>query len=96
MSVFKDRYTAAGHRVQTAIAYMLGKGSDLATPKHLRVGVNMAMAEHAALAMLLVDKGVITLEEYEEQLADFTEKEADRCVQEARDKYNFPDNADMA
>ena len=36
--------------------------------KVLRVGVNSAMVDHAALVRLLIAKGIFTLEEYEEAL----------------------------
>lgn len=39
------------------------------TPKHLRVGVNSALVNDAALARLLIRKGLITLEEYESAIA---------------------------
>lgn len=44
-------------------------------PKHLRVGINSALTESAALARLLVKKGVITEEEYFTAIVDGAERE---------------------
>lgn len=55
---------------QAGIAQEVGQGTpdELkaagANPKHLRVGINAAMVEHSALTKLLIDKGIITEEEY--------------------------------
>ena len=49
---------------------------DDTAPKHLRVGVNSAMVENAALARLMMKKGLFTQEEYIEALADVMEEEA--------------------
>lgn len=62
-------YGQALHGVQTGIKFEMETGQSQDTePKHLRVGVNAAMTEHAALAFLLIKKGVITKEEYIEEL----------------------------
>lgn len=44
-------------------------------PKHLRTGVNMAMCNVAAVARVLIAKGIITEVEYHEALADLLEAE---------------------
>lgn len=44
-------------------------------PVHLRTGINAAMVEHAALARLLMDKGIFNEEEYTGVLADEAELE---------------------
>ena len=51
------------------------------TPKHLRVGINSALVESAALAGLLISRGVITEEEYFETIADAMEAEKRRYEQ---------------
>jgi hypothetical protein len=45
------------------------------SPKHLRTGVNSALLDSAAVAGLLISKGLITLDEYEAALADGAERE---------------------
>lgn len=44
-------------------------------PKHLRTGINAAMVDHGGLVKLLVDKGIITNEEYVKAIADMMEQE---------------------
>jgi len=69
------RYQAAAHAMQSGVAAEMGKECE---PKHLRVGVNSAMVGNAALARLLIDKGVFTLDEYEAAQADEMEAEQAR------------------
>lgn len=79
MQQLKDRYTRACHKVQTAIAFMVGRPEyRAAEPKHLRVGVDCSKADHSALAGLLIAKGIFTEEEYIAALADGMEREAER------------------
>jgi len=65
-------------RMQTGVAVELqiDPAGAAATPKHLRVGVNTALVDHAALVGLLVRAGVITEEAYYEAAADGMEAEA--------------------
>lgn len=64
-----EGYLAAAHAMQTGAAVELEHGGgEECNPKHLRVGVNSAMVEHAALAKLLIGKGVIHEDEYMEAL----------------------------
>lgn len=76
------RYTAAAHAMQSGVAADMetdtSGGAGATTPKHLRVGVNSAMADHSALAELLIAKGVFTHAEYMEALASGMEREAKR------------------
>lgn len=63
-------YEVAMHGMQTAVAYEMNlEGRKSATePKHLRVGINASMSDHAALVWLLVNKGIITEAEYLEAM----------------------------
>lgn len=61
-------YESAAHGMQTATAHEQNLGSDSGSPKHLRVGVNSALVNVAALAELLIKKGLITEAEYLEEL----------------------------
>lgn len=81
MSSAIDRYRAAAHAVQTGIAVSIEKGDDLASPKHLRVGLDMRACDHAALVRLLIAKGIVTDEEYLEAVADEAEQEKARYEQ---------------
>lgn len=59
-------YEQAAHGVQTAIKYAMETDPEYKAhePKHMRTGVDMSKADQAGLAMLLINKGVFTLEEY--------------------------------
>ena len=76
----KMRYHAALHGVQSAVAYEIEMHLTAAavTPKHLRVGINAAMVDSAAIAGLLIAKGIITESEYYEALANAAEQELAR------------------
>jgi hypothetical protein len=77
------RYRAALHAMQTGVLAMMGREPDGETaPKHLRVGVNSAMCDNAALVGLLVEKGLITREEH--ALAICVEMEREVARYEAR------------
>ena len=73
----EDRYTAALHAMQTGVMYQMEPGGNPneTTPKHLRVGVNAALIDSGALAKLLIDKGIFTLDEYQAALADMAERD---------------------
>lgn len=83
----RQRYEALAHAMQTGVAYVMEKEPSETAPKHLRVGVNAAMVEHAALANLLVRKGVITEDEYVDSLIEELEREVERYTQHVRDLY---------
>jgi hypothetical protein len=76
----EERYRAACHAMQTGVKTEMGlPGREHATdPKDLRVGINSAMCDHAAIARLLIAKGVITQAEFMKELADEMEREVDR------------------
>lgn len=59
-------YTQALHGMQSGVAYEHSKGSTDGSSKHLRVGVNSAFISACGLAQLLIEKNIITIEEYEE------------------------------
>lgn len=61
-------YVSAAHAMQSGVAMEQSRGSQCGTPKHLRVGVNSAMADHCALVRLLMSKGIITEAEYLEAI----------------------------
>lgn len=87
---FQERYQALAHAVQTgaaqecalddeAVAFNMRTASSMPhSPKMLRTGVNMALVEGGALAQLLMDKGVITAEEYQGALIASLEAEVAR------------------
>ena len=72
-------YETAGHRIQTAIAVLMGRDPDfsLVQPKHLRTGLDLSKSDMGGLARLLIAKGVFTEEEYIEAITNAAEREAD-------------------
>ena len=64
----KAKYMELCHAMQTGVAFTMEIDPAETTPKHLRVGVNSAMCDTAALAKLLFEKGVITEDEYFDKL----------------------------
>lgn len=73
-----ERYLKAVHAMQSGVAFMMAHGSKDVEPKHLRVGVNSALCDMAALAKLLVSKGIITIDEYHKAVVDEMELEVVR------------------
>ena len=80
-----ERYLRAMHAMQTAVKMMMELGDDESSPKHLRVGVNSSLVSSAALARLLVEKGVFTTEEFFKYLADEGEREVQKYQDELFD-----------
>lgn len=50
----KLTYEQALHGMQSGVAYEHSNGSPDGSPKHLRVGINSAQVNNAALARLLI------------------------------------------
>lgn len=74
-------YAADLHGVQSGVAAEIGhhgEAASAASAKHLRVGVNAAMADHAGLVTLLMAKGVFTEAEYIDAIAASMRKERER------------------
>jgi len=82
------RYHAAAHGMQTGVA--LRPGADDQKPKHLRVGINVAMSDLGALCALLIEKGVITEVELHEKLAAHMETERDSQQALAQETLGLP------
>jgi len=87
-----ERYERACHAMQSGVKLMQNyehpelvisdnaiEASD--SPKHLRVGINTAMCDLAALVKLLVDKEIINMEDYYSSMADEMEEEVKRFEQ---------------
>jgi hypothetical protein len=76
---FQEKYERLQHSMQAAIGFEMENNSNLRNPKHQRVGINTALVEIASIAKLLIDKKVITEDEYFEYLLDGMKREAERC-----------------
>lgn len=71
-------YEQAMHAVQTGVAYEMSTVPSATDPKHLRVGINSALINDAALVRLLIKKGLITQAEYIEEVRLEACREVDR------------------
>lgn len=71
----RARYMRAAQAMQSGVAMMMNIAPKQTQAKHLRVGVNSSMVDHAGLVSLLIEKGVITDEEYISRIADAMERE---------------------
>ena len=81
------RYDAAARAMQSGVAAKMAFNPAETSPKHLRVGVNSAHGSDAALLDLLIEKGLITQEEFFEKLATWMEKEVDGYKKEVNAHY---------
>ena len=82
-----ERYQAACHAMQSGVAMKMNFNGKETEPKHLRVGINAAMSDSAALVYLLIAKGVFTLEEYHKAIADQMEAEVAMYKDEISREY---------
>lgn len=91
-SADEERYLVAFHGMQSGVAFeMHYVDTQSATqPKHLRVGVNNALVQHSALVKLLVEKDIITQDEYWKALADSMEEEVAFYEERARERLGHP------
>jgi hypothetical protein len=69
-----DEYLALMHAMQSGIKFKMElegtHGSSETSPKHLRTGVNSALIDCSALVKTLVEAGVITIEDYRDNLIE--------------------------
>ncbi len=70
-------YIQASHAMQSGVATMMGLDPRETNPKHLRVGINVALRDHASLFELLIKKGIITEEEYRKAITAGMNKEVE-------------------
>lgn len=99
-----SRYLRAQHRMQGAIAFdMTQRGMDadgliairdktLARElKFHRVGIDSLMAAQEGLVRLLVEKGLLTDEEYTDAMTVAMERESDRRCEHVKKEWGLPD-----
>lgn len=84
-----SRYRVAAHAMQAGVGLEHAHGANDGSPKMLRTGVNSALVDSAGLARLLVDKGVITMVEYTEAVAQAMEEEKARYEKRLRERYGL-------
>ena len=83
----QERYLNICHAIQSATKFLITQaqmrsddGLAGSSPKHLRTGLNMVMADVSSLATLLIKKGVFTEEEYFEAVLIGAENELERLT----------------
>ncbi len=81
----QDEYRKLAHAVQSGVGF--DKDKTAQEPKHLRTGIDITKAEQAGLAQLLMDKGVFTLEEYEQAILQGLRNEVDRYERYLAEQY---------
>ena len=84
---WQQRYEVAAHAMQSGVAQTHALGSQDGTPKHLRAGVNSALVNQAALAKLLIQKGIITEDEYLVAIVEAMEDEVTRYEEMLTEAY---------
>lgn len=83
----KRSYEDLLHAMQSGVAMELTYENKSVDPKHLRVGINSALVDNAAIARLLIQKGIITEEEYVESVRLEMEREVERYEKQLSDRY---------
>lgn len=73
--------------MQSGVAFEQGFDPSDGSPKHLRVGINAAMSDHGGLVRLLIEKGLISEDEYTKAIADEMEREKERYEARLSEHY---------
>ncbi len=72
----RERYMQALHGVQCAIGFEQSIGAgQIDSHKHLRTGIDSAHISQGAIQELLIEKGIVTLEEITAKCAHYAERE---------------------
>ncbi len=87
VKLLQDRYHAACHAMQTGVAYDQQYNPKDKEPKHLRVGINVALCDHTALVRLLIDKGLITELEYWQAVTAEMDREVERYTAKINERF---------
>lgn len=69
------KYVDIMHAVQSGVAMKMDIDPSETSPKDLRVGINSVMVSDFAMVNLLIDKGIITRDEYLDSLIEVAEFE---------------------
>lgn len=79
-------YLEAQHAMQTGVAMEIELDNHSVQPKHLRVGINTALCDQAALVRLLITKGIISNDEYLDAIKEEMNAEVTRYEIKLSDK----------
>ena len=83
----RAKYLELCHAMQTGVAFSMEKDNKDTTPKHLRVGINVAMSDHGALMNILFKKGIVTEDEYYDAMIESMEREVEMYRQKLKELY---------
>ncbi|MFL6116720.1 MAG: hypothetical protein ACJ786_36000 [Catenulispora sp.] len=83
----QERYLKAMHAVQSGVMAFMEIDPTETTPKHLRTGVNSAHISVGALAKVLVEKGLITVDELWAANADVAEADVQTYQNRLREHF---------
>lgn len=75
VEVLQAEYVRLMHAMQTGVEYLRQYDDTQTDPKHMKVGVNSSLVSCGALVKLLMDKGLITEQEYWDTLVRATREE---------------------
>ncbi len=74
---FAEAQYRLGHAMQSGVAMKMNYDPQETQPKHLRVGVNMAMSQIGAIQKILIDKGIISESDMFDVMTQFLQMEVD-------------------
>ena len=83
---FLMEYRRLAHAIQTGVSYDHSSGSTDGSPKHLRTGLACVMADLGSLTRLLVEKGIITNDEYFAAILDGLRAEVETYEHRLKDR----------
>jgi hypothetical protein len=78
-------YQRLAHAVQSGIEYLKEYNPNLVNTKHLRTGIDLSKCEESALVRLLIEKGVITADEYFTKVNEVLKEEVKRSEKQLKD-----------
>lgn len=90
------RYQEAQRAMRAGVTLRLDSEPVHVNPKSLRIDVNSAMVEHAALVGMLLDGGVFTKLQYFTALAEAMERERDSYRLWANRRFDTTTNVTLA
>jgi len=87
LAQLKEEYAQCLHAIQTGVAYTMEFDPAECEPKHIRVGINSALCSIGALTTLLVEKGIVTEEEYLTKIIQILKEDVERYQRQLSKHY---------
>lgn len=86
----EQEYRMLAHAMQAGVATIMNIDPKETEPKHLRVGVNVALSDACGLAKLLMAKGIFTEEELFDSTIEAMKEEVKRYEETLSKHYGRP------